>query len=109
MNFVKNSYFFSKSLISDNSSLSDGLTGSGGKTSSLRLKALTPFTSRNITKATIMKSIVCVKNCPHNNTDPPSTTPSLFIDPSEITYFKSFKSALKTNPISGETIPPVKL
>ena len=104
MNFVKKTYFFSKSLISDSRSLSDGPAG-GEASFSLRLKELTPFTRINITKATMMKSIVWVKNCPHNSSDAPSTTPLLLIDPSEITYFKSFKSALKTNPISGETIP----
>jgi hypothetical protein len=61
----------------------------------------------NITNATIIKSITLVKKSPYKIATSPVTFPVASATPSVTTYFKSLKSALKTKPISGETIPPV--
>jgi len=67
--------------------------------------AFIPLIIINITNATITKSITLVIKSPYKTA---TSEILLEVSASLATYFRSLKSALKTNPINGETIPAVE-
>ena len=70
------------------------------------LVAFIPLIIINITNATITKSMILVIKSPYKTA---TSEILLEVSASLAIHFRSLKSALKANPISGETIPPVNV